>query len=93
MTAIGTPREQGEALHRHDPGLGSMLYTDLRVRSLLLGEARKRAATRAFGVHRDDQTLLVTAILIGATATALRDLAPRPWPRPSRTGLRSGARW
>jgi hypothetical protein len=51
MTAIGTPREQGEALHRDGPGLGTMLYTDLRVRSLLLSEARKRVATRAYGVH------------------------------------------
>jgi hypothetical protein len=68
MTAIGTPREQGEALHHGDPGLGTILYTDLRVRSLLLGEARKRVATRAFGVHRDDQSFLVTAILIGAGA-------------------------
>jgi hypothetical protein len=90
MTAIGTPREQGEALHRDEPGLATMLYTDFRVRSLLLGEARKRVATRAYGVHRDDQSFLVTAILIGAAATALRDLAPRPFPRPSRTGAAIG---
>lgn len=90
MTAIGTPREQGEALHRDGPGLGTMLYTDLRVRSLLLGEARKRLATRAYGVHRDDQSFLVTAILIGAAATVVRDLAPRPFPRPSRTGAAIG---
>jgi hypothetical protein len=90
MTAIGTPREQSEALHRGDPGLGAMLYVDVRVRSLLLGEARKRAVTRAFGTAHGDQSYLVTAILLGAAATAVRDLAPRPFPRPSRTGAAIG---
>jgi hypothetical protein len=66
-----------------------MMVIDVRMRSLLLGEARKRAVTRAFGTPRGEQSFLVTALLIGAAATALRDLAPRP-PRPSRAGAAIG---
>jgi hypothetical protein len=85
MSATGM---QGEAAR--GPGAGTMLFVDLRVRSLLFGEARKRAVTRAFGTPRDEQSFLVTALLLGAAATALRDLAPRPLPRPSRTGAALG---
>jgi hypothetical protein len=68
-----------------------MLFVDLRTRSLLLGEARKRMLTRAFGTPRAEQSFLVTVILIGAAATALRDLAPRRLPRPTRAGAAFGA--
>jgi hypothetical protein len=67
-----------------------MLFVDVRARYLLLGEARKRVLTRAFGTPRDEQSVLVTAILIGAAATAARDLLPRPWPRPTRAGAAIG---
>jgi hypothetical protein len=42
-----------------------------------MGEARRRVLTRVFGVPRDKQSFLVTAILVGAGATVLRGLAPR----------------
>lgn len=90
MSPTGTAAgNHGAALHGGDPGVATLLFVDLRIRSLLLGEARKRAATRSFGTPREHQSLLVTAILIGAAATALRDLAPR-LPQPSRTGLAIG---
>ena len=67
-----------------------MLFVDLGVRSLLLGEARKRALTRTFGTPRDEQSRLVTALLLLAAASALRDLAPGRLPRPSRAGAALG---
>ncbi|MEN3285092.1 MAG: hypothetical protein V7607_6232 [Solirubrobacteraceae bacterium] len=79
----GVPGQRGVALERHEISLGTVLFVDVRVRSLLLGEARKRVVTGAFGIPRGDQSFLVRMILIGAVATVLRDLAPRPWPRPS----------
>ena len=79
MSATGT--QSGVSRHG-EPGVATMLYVDLRARSLLLGEARKRVVTHAFGIPRAEQSFLVSAILIGAAATVLRDLAPRPrhWP-------------
>jgi hypothetical protein len=62
-----------------------MLLVDVGVRSLLIGEARRRAVTRVFGVPADEQSLLVTMILLGAVGTVARGLAPRQFPRPSRT--------
>jgi hypothetical protein len=86
MTANG---KQDAGTHHGEPGVGTMLFVDLGVRSLLFGEARKRGVTRAFGTPRDHQSFLVTAILLGAAATVLRDRAPR-LPRPSRTGAAIG---
>lgn len=51
---------------------------DLRVWSLLLGEARRRALTRVFGVPGDEQSFLVTASLLGAGAAVIGGLVPRP---------------
>jgi hypothetical protein len=79
LSIEGTQRQ----LERDQISVGTALFVDVRVRSLLLGEARKRVVTGAFGIPRGDQSLLVRMILMGAMATALRDLAPRPWPRPS----------
>jgi hypothetical protein len=81
---------QGSETHRGEPGVGTMLFVDLRARYLLLGEARKRVVTRAFGIPRAEQSFLATAIVIGAAATVLRDLAPRPWPWPTRTDAAIG---
>jgi hypothetical protein len=53
------------------------LLGDVRVGSLLLAEGRRRAVTRAFGVPRDEQSLLVTIVLTGAAAGVLRGLVPR----------------
>ena len=66
-----------------DVGVAPSLLGDLRVGSLLMAEARQRSVTRVFGVPRDGQSFLVTAILTGAAATAIWELVPRPWPRPS----------
>jgi hypothetical protein len=61
-----------------------MLFVDVGVRSLLAGEARRRAVTRLFGIPAEDQSLLVTMIVLGAAGTVVRGLAPR-LPRPSGT--------
>jgi hypothetical protein len=75
---------QAAAFNGGEVGVARMLFVDVRVRSLLLGEARRRAVTRAFGVPPDGQSLLVTMILLGAAGSVVRGFAPRPWPRPSR---------
>ena len=62
-------------------GGGRLLFVDMRVRSLLIRHARQHAVTRIFGVPRDEQSLLVTLLLIGAAGTVVKGLAPRPWPR------------
>ena len=43
-----------------DVGVARMAVVDVGVRSLLIGEARRRAVTRVFGVPADEQSLLVT---------------------------------
>jgi hypothetical protein len=73
-----------------DDSAARMLLVDVGVRSLLIGEARRRAVTRVFGVPPDDQSLLVTLILLGAVARVARGLAPRQFPRPSRTHVAVG---
>jgi hypothetical protein len=72
-----------------DDSVATMVVVDVGVRSLLLGEARRRAVTRVFGVPPDDQSLLVTLILLGAAGTVVRGLAP-PLPRPSRMHAAAG---
>jgi hypothetical protein len=64
--------------------VAKMLFVDVGVRSLLAGEARRRAVTRLFGVPPQDQSLLVTLIVLGAAGSAIRGFAPR-LPRPSGT--------
>jgi hypothetical protein len=79
----GVREEQAVPLNRAEPGVATELFVDVRVRSLLMGEARRRLVTRMFGVPREDQSFLVTMIVIGAVATVLRGFAPRPLPRAS----------
>ena len=71
-------------MSQNDDNAAQMLFVDVGVRSLLIGEARRRALTRVFGVPPEDQSLLVTLILLGAAGTVARGLAPRQLPRPSR---------
>ena len=66
-----------------DVGVARMAVVDVGVRSLLIGEARRRAVTRVFGVPADEQSLLVTMILLGAAGGVVRGFAPA-LPRPSR---------
>jgi hypothetical protein len=61
-----------------------MLFVDVGVRSLLAGEARRRAVTRLSGIPAEDQSLLVTMIVLGAAGTVVRGFVPR-LPRPSGT--------
>ncbi|MGZ8458577.1 MAG: hypothetical protein ACXWZ4_18365, partial [Gemmatirosa sp.] len=70
-------------MSQNDESVARMLFVDVGVRSLLSGEARRRAVTRVFGVPADEQSLLVTMILLGAVGTVARGLAPRQFPRPS----------
>jgi hypothetical protein len=79
----GARQEQGEAFNRDEVGGAKLLFVDVRVRSHLMGEARRLVVTRVFGVPREDQSFLVTMILIGAAGTVLRGFAARPWPHPS----------
>jgi hypothetical protein len=80
----GARQAQGEAFNRDEVGGAKLLFVDVRVRSLVIGEARRRVVTRVFGIPRDEQSFLVTMILIGAVGKVFRDFAalPRP-PRPS----------
>jgi hypothetical protein len=71
-------------MSEYDDSVARMLFVDVGVRSLLMGEARRRAVTRVFGVPPNDQSLLVTMILLGAAGTVVRGLTPA-LPRPSRT--------
>jgi hypothetical protein len=71
-------------MSQNDDSATQMLFVDVGVRSLLIGEARRRALTRVFGAPPEDQSLLVTLILLGAAGTVARGLVPRQLPRPSR---------
>jgi hypothetical protein len=79
----GAREEQAVAFKGDEVGGAKLLFVDVKVRSLLIGEARRRVVTRVFGIPRDEQSFLVTMILIGAVGKVLRGFAPRPWPRPS----------
>src|SRR3954464_8754530 len=68
----------------------SLLFVDMRVRSLLMHEVRSGVVTRVFGVPRDDQSLLATMIFAGAAATVLGGVVPRPWPRPTGADAKIG---
>src|SRR5215208_2545680 len=71
-------------------GAGEFL-ADRRVEARLLGEARRRAVTRAFGIPGEEQSLLVTMILAGSVATVLGGLAARPLPHLSGADAAFGA--
>src|SRR3954454_23665130 len=68
----------------------AQFLADRRVEALLLGEARRRAVTRMFGIPGEEQSLLVTMILAGSAATVLGGLVTRPLPRPSRADAAMG---
>ena len=76
-------------MSQNEDSVARMLFVDVAVRSALIGEARRRAVTRVFGVPPNDQSLLVTMILLGAAGTVVRGLAPS-LPRPSRTDAAVG---
>lgn len=67
-----------------------LLFVDMGVRSLVMGEARRGVVTRIFGIPRDEPSFLVTMIMFGAAATVVRDFAPRPWPHPTGADLKIG---
>lgn len=56
------------------------LLVDVRTGSLLLREVRRQAVTRAFGIPPEEQSILGTAILVGAAVTVARGVLA-PWPR------------
>src|SRR3954462_601014 len=64
------------------PGHATLALVDVRVRSLMVREARRRAVTGVFGVPAEEQSLLVTLVLLGAAATVLRGLVPGHLPHP-----------
>jgi hypothetical protein len=86
----GAREAQGMPFDSHEVHGASLLFVDMRVRSLVMGEARRGVVTRVFGVPRDDQSFLATMILFGAAATVLRGLAPGPWPRPTGADAKIG---
>jgi hypothetical protein len=63
-------------------GHATSALVDVRVRSLMVGEARRRAMTGMFGVPAEQQSLLVTLVLLGAAGTVLRGLVPGHMPHP-----------
>jgi hypothetical protein len=67
-----------------------LLFVDMGVRSLVMGEARRGVVTRIFGTPRDEQSFLVTMIMFGAAATVVRGFAPRPWPHPTGADVKVG---
>ena len=58
------------------PGDATLALVDVRVRSLLMREARRRAVSGVFGIPAEEQSFLVTLLLLGAAATVLRGLVP-----------------
>jgi hypothetical protein len=83
-TVLADAREQpGVAFSADEVSGARLLVVDVRMRSLLMHEGRQRVVTRMFGLVRDEQSLLVTMILIGAVATVIRGFAAPLWPRPS----------
>jgi hypothetical protein len=82
--------EQGSAFDGDDVAGARLLFVDMRVRSLLLREARRAVVTRMFGIPREDQSFLVTIIVLGSAAAAVRGLVVRPLLRPSGGDLAIG---
>ncbi len=79
--------EQGGAVNGEwGTGGAKLLLSDGRVVFLLLGEARRRAVARMFGVPLD-KTGLVTVVAAGALAEALYDKAARALKVPGAPGL------
>src|SRR3954470_400620 len=87
----GVRDEHSLPLNSGDAHGATLLFVDMRLRSLMLRHARQGAVTRVFGVPRADQSFLATMILLAAVAAVLRDLAPRPWPQATAAEARIGA--
>jgi hypothetical protein len=87
---LGTNNGGKPMIATDDVGGAQQMLVDVRVRSLLMAEARRRAVTRMFGVPGDEQSFLGTAILLGAAATVVAGLAARPFPHPSGADLAIG---
>jgi hypothetical protein len=64
------------------PVTATSALADMRVRSLLVREARRRTITRVFGIPAEEQSVLVTVLLLGAVGTALRGMVPGHMPHP-----------
>lgn len=67
------------------------LVVDMRVASLLAGEARRQVVTRVFGVPPEAQSFMTTVILFGAAGAVVRGAVARPLPHPSRGDALIGA--
>ena len=68
-----------------------ILFVDVGVRSLLIGEARRRALTRVFGVPPEEQSLAGHAASCSARPARSSGAWRRPLPRPSRVDGAGGA--
>src|SRR3954447_19932654 len=79
------PGGAGPPFSRDELGGAQLLLMDVRMRSLLVREVRRRLLTRMFGVPAADQSLLATVVLLGAAAAGLRAIVARPVHRPSGT--------
>jgi hypothetical protein len=75
MSATDTPQA---ATDSDELGLARLLLVDVKVRSLLMAEARRHGVTRMSGIPREDQSLLVTMMVGGAAATVLLEYVSRP---------------
>ena len=69
-----------------DPGGARLLLGDVGIAALLLNEARRRVASRMFGVS-EDQALLVTLVAAGLLAGGARNRAARVASVPSTPSL------
>jgi hypothetical protein len=83
MSANGTGEERGGGGRRDELGAAGLLFVDVKIRSALITEGRRRAIVRLFGIPRGDQSWLATTILIAAGAMVARDAVPVRWRRPS----------
>jgi hypothetical protein len=89
MTAIDVPpsrsRLDGYRRFRSDVHAGINV---VRVASIVTGQASGFVVTRVFGVPKDDQTVLVKALLNGTAATAVGGIVGEvPLVRPTASGL------
>jgi hypothetical protein len=78
----GVRTDGGPASNGDEIGGARLLYVDMSVRRLLLRHARQSAVTRVFGIPPEEQSFLVTMIVVGGTGAVLRGMLPR-LPRPS----------
>ena len=86
----GGGNEQGSTFDRDDVGAARQVVVNMSVGSLLMHEARRRVVTRMFGVPGEDQSFLVTVVLLGAAATVVGGVVVRALPRPAGVDLAMG---